>query len=197
GFFTTAAGGGDGGGSGDSDGEVIWSGSGGVVVVAEKYCDYNGEKGHYTNDCYHLKRKLEAALESRKLNHLVKDVRQRGNNRGRQPGNNNGRGRVINMLVTGHQSPANPNPDGASGFLGRAINPYRKVMHDEGIEVKELEEAKESGEEKVLVNPTSPEQMVTIGIQFSAECRERLINQLKNNMDVFAWQPSDMIGVPR
>nr|GEU91231.1 hypothetical protein [Tanacetum cinerariifolium] len=45
-------------------------------------------KGHYTNDCYHLKRRLEATLESGKLNHLVKDVRQRENNRGRQHGNN-------------------------------------------------------------------------------------------------------------
>ncbi|GJZ97951.1 hypothetical protein Tco_0670404 [Tanacetum coccineum] len=50
----------------------------------DKYCDYHGEKGHYTNDCYQLKRPLEAALESGKLSHLVKDVRHRGNNRGRQ-----------------------------------------------------------------------------------------------------------------
>ncbi|GKB89672.1 hypothetical protein Tco_0961944 [Tanacetum coccineum] len=41
-------------------------------------------EGHYTNDCYQLKRQLEAALESEKLSHLIKDVRQRGNNRGRQ-----------------------------------------------------------------------------------------------------------------
>ncbi|GJZ77078.1 hypothetical protein Tco_0641750 [Tanacetum coccineum] len=40
----------------------------------DRYCDYHGEKGHYTNDCYQLKRQLEAALESEKLNHLVKDV---------------------------------------------------------------------------------------------------------------------------
>ncbi|GJW77918.1 reverse transcriptase domain-containing protein [Tanacetum coccineum] len=159
-----------------------------------RYCDYNGEKGHYTNDCYHLKRKLEATLESGKLNHLVKDARQKGNNRGRQLGNNNDRGRVINMLVIGHQSPANPNPDGDSGFLGEQLIPIRKVelgvefgggglfyrimlkftvvrasspyniilgrtrMRElmaisstvHGIEVKELEEAKESEEEKVL-----------------------------------------------
>ncbi|GKC44791.1 reverse transcriptase domain-containing protein [Tanacetum coccineum] len=69
----------------------------------DRYCDYDGEKGHYTNDCYHLKRKLEAVLVSRKLNHLVKDVRQRGNNRGRHPGNNNGKGRVINMILEGDE----------------------------------------------------------------------------------------------
>ncbi|GKA44088.1 reverse transcriptase domain-containing protein [Tanacetum coccineum] len=41
-----------------------------------RYCDYHKEKGHYTNNCYQLKRLLEAAFESRKLSHLVKDVRQ-------------------------------------------------------------------------------------------------------------------------
>ncbi|GKD06711.1 hypothetical protein Tco_1181685 [Tanacetum coccineum] len=38
-----------------------------------KYCDYHNEKSHSMNDCFHLKKQLEAALESGKLNHLVKD----------------------------------------------------------------------------------------------------------------------------
>ncbi|GKD77156.1 hypothetical protein Tco_1339777 [Tanacetum coccineum] len=37
-------------------------------------------------------------LESGKLSHLVKDARQRGNARGRQQGNNNDKGKVINMV---------------------------------------------------------------------------------------------------
>ncbi|GJS26803.1 hypothetical protein Tco_0487423 [Tanacetum coccineum] len=45
----------------------------------DQYCDYQGEKGHYTNDCYQLKRQLKRALESGKLSHLVKDVKQRRN----------------------------------------------------------------------------------------------------------------------
>ncbi|GJR21897.1 reverse transcriptase domain-containing protein [Tanacetum coccineum] len=64
----------------------------------DRYCYYHGEKGHYTNNCYQLKRQLEAALESKKLNHLVKDVRQRCNNRGRQTGNNNTNGKIMNMV---------------------------------------------------------------------------------------------------
>ncbi|GJR18110.1 hypothetical protein Tco_0966637 [Tanacetum coccineum] len=64
----------------------------------DRYCDYHDKKGHYTNDCYQLQRQLEAALESGKLNYVVKDVRHMGNNKGRQQGNKNGRGRVINMV---------------------------------------------------------------------------------------------------
>nr|GEU51163.1 reverse transcriptase domain-containing protein [Tanacetum cinerariifolium] len=56
-------------------------------VLTLKHCDYHKEKGHHTNDCHQLRRQLEAALESRKLNHLVRDVRQRGivNQRGEAP----------------------------------------------------------------------------------------------------------------
>nr|GEU56293.1 reverse transcriptase domain-containing protein [Tanacetum cinerariifolium] len=44
----------------------------------DRYCDYHGEKGYYTNDCHMLKKQLEVAIKSRKLSHLIKDVRQRG-----------------------------------------------------------------------------------------------------------------------
>ncbi|GJW03216.1 reverse transcriptase domain-containing protein [Tanacetum coccineum] len=44
----------------------------------DRYCDYHQEKCHYKNDCIQLRKQLEMALESGKLNHLVKDVRQRG-----------------------------------------------------------------------------------------------------------------------
>ncbi|GJV93021.1 hypothetical protein Tco_1540834 [Tanacetum coccineum] len=44
----------------------------------DRYCDYHQEKGHYTNDCIQLRKQLEMALESGKLNHLVKDVRHKG-----------------------------------------------------------------------------------------------------------------------
>nr|GEV37736.1 hypothetical protein [Tanacetum cinerariifolium] len=97
-----------------------------------------------------------------------------------------------------------PTPRGVVTLIARTAPIYecrwsdkRKVKHDEKIEVKELKEVEESEEEKVLVNSTFPEQTVTIGTQLSAKCLERLIKLLKNNMDVFACQPSNIIGVPR
>ncbi|GJU71624.1 reverse transcriptase domain-containing protein, partial [Tanacetum coccineum] len=59
-------------------------------------CDYHNEKGHNTNDCFHLKRQLEIALESGKLNHLIKDVRQKG--KGGQRNNGPQKAKVINMV---------------------------------------------------------------------------------------------------
>ncbi|GKE64372.1 reverse transcriptase domain-containing protein, partial [Tanacetum coccineum] len=63
----------------------------------DRFCDYHQEKGHYTNDCHHLRRQLEAALESGKLNHLIKDVRQRG--RGNQMGDGPQQAKIINMIA--------------------------------------------------------------------------------------------------
>ncbi|GJS53827.1 hypothetical protein Tco_0627189 [Tanacetum coccineum] len=43
-------------------------------------------------------RQLKMALESVKVSHLVKDVRQKGTHKGNQRGNNYGKGKVINMV---------------------------------------------------------------------------------------------------
>ncbi|GJZ04068.1 hypothetical protein Tco_0537343, partial [Tanacetum coccineum] len=51
--------------------------------------------------------------------------------------------------------------------------------------------------EEVLVNPSFPDQLVTIGGGLSETCRDQLRCLLKDNMRVFAWELSDMTGVPR
>nr|GFA13377.1 hypothetical protein [Tanacetum cinerariifolium] len=51
--------------------------------------------------------------------------------------------------------------------------------------------------EEVLINPSFPDQRVTIGGGLSEACRDQLKHLLKDNMGVFAWEPSDMTGVPR
>nr|GEV09281.1 hypothetical protein [Tanacetum cinerariifolium] len=37
-----------------------------------KFCDYHQDRGHNTNDCYHLKKQIEEAVASGRLAHLVK-----------------------------------------------------------------------------------------------------------------------------
>ncbi|GKE34025.1 hypothetical protein Tco_1453347 [Tanacetum coccineum] len=62
----------------------------------DRYFDYHGEKGPYTNDYFQLRRQFEMALELGKLNHLIKGVRQRG--RGNTKGRDAGKDKVINMI---------------------------------------------------------------------------------------------------
>ncbi|GJW03692.1 hypothetical protein Tco_1562548 [Tanacetum coccineum] len=56
---------------------------------------------------------------------------------------------------------------------------------------------KSSVEEKIMINDNYPEQLITIGGGLSAECRHALIHTLRKNVDIFAWTPADMTGIPR
>ncbi|GKB73557.1 reverse transcriptase domain-containing protein [Tanacetum coccineum] len=199
----------------------------------DRYCDYHQEKDHYTNDCIQLRKQLEITLESRKLNHLVKDVRQRG--RG-----SNGRGdpqpaKIINVIsvnsvkdkkrkvreateswmnipisfLTISSEDIYEEPliieEEAEGYL------VRQVYVDEGssVECRRLEKKQmieeesldREGEmavtEEVLINPSFLDQLVTIGGRLSEAGKGQLKCLLKDNIGVFAWEPSDMTGVPR
>ncbi|GKE00279.1 reverse transcriptase domain-containing protein [Tanacetum coccineum] len=50
---------------------------------------------------------------------------------------------------------------------------------------------------KVAINPNYPEQTIMIGSTLTEEGRNKLCDLLQRNLDVFAWKPADMTGVPR
>ncbi|GKB01004.1 reverse transcriptase domain-containing protein [Tanacetum coccineum] len=50
---------------------------------------------------------------------------------------------------------------------------------------------------KVAVNLEYPEQTIMIGSTLTEEARNKLCNLLHRNLDIFAWKPADMTGVPR
>ncbi|GJU96226.1 hypothetical protein Tco_1320982 [Tanacetum coccineum] len=60
-----------------------------------KFCDYHQDRGHNTNDCYHLKKQIEEAMASERLAHLVKDIRQ-GDQKSK--GSAKGKEKVMNMV---------------------------------------------------------------------------------------------------
>nr|GEW20487.1 hypothetical protein [Tanacetum cinerariifolium] len=60
-----------------------------------KFCDYHGDRGHNTNDCYQLRKQIKEVMALRKLAHLVKDIRQNSQQNG-NPGKNGVK--VINII---------------------------------------------------------------------------------------------------
>ncbi|GJT03018.1 hypothetical protein Tco_0824187 [Tanacetum coccineum] len=50
---------------------------------------------------------------------------------------------------------------------------------------------------KVAIHPNFPDEEVAIGGTLSLAGRTELYTLLKKNLDIFAWQPSDMTGVPQ
>ncbi|GJX97648.1 hypothetical protein Tco_0353446 [Tanacetum coccineum] len=60
-----------------------------------KFYDYNQDRGHNTNDCYHLNKQIKEAVASGRLAHLVKDIRQSGK---KNKGSAKGKEKVLNMV---------------------------------------------------------------------------------------------------
>ncbi|GJZ10875.1 reverse transcriptase domain-containing protein [Tanacetum coccineum] len=50
---------------------------------------------------------------------------------------------------------------------------------------------------QVAIHPEYPEQTIAIGSTLTEEGRKKLCGLLKQNLDIFAWKPADMTGVPR
>ncbi|GJV84456.1 reverse transcriptase domain-containing protein [Tanacetum coccineum] len=50
---------------------------------------------------------------------------------------------------------------------------------------------------KVAINLEYPKQTIMIGSTLTEEGRNKLCNLLQQNLDVFAWKPADMTGIPR
>lgn len=98
-----------------------------------------------------------------------------------------------------------PTPGGIATVTARPamVSECRKLEQNQAAETPRKEEhsgeetVREGATEEVLVNPAFPEQKVTIGKGLSEEGRKYLIELLRRNKDVFAWQPSDMTGIPR
>ncbi|GKC86430.1 hypothetical protein Tco_1142147 [Tanacetum coccineum] len=89
----------------------------------DRYYDYHQEKGHYTNDCIHLRKQLEMALESGKLNHLVKDVRQRGRGLPRQRCSPTGQNNQCDQCKLSQRQETK----GTGGNGGMYEHPYNRV----------------------------------------------------------------------
>ncbi|GKE56736.1 hypothetical protein Tco_1495921, partial [Tanacetum coccineum] len=50
---------------------------------------------------------------------------------------------------------------------------------------------------KVIINPDHPDQTVMIGSNLMEKARVKMCNLLQRSLDVFAWTPADMTGIPR
>nr|GEV94894.1 reverse transcriptase domain-containing protein [Tanacetum cinerariifolium] len=50
---------------------------------------------------------------------------------------------------------------------------------------------------EVAINPDYPEQTIMIGSTLTEEGQNKLCDLLQHNLDMFAWKPADMTGVPR
>ncbi|GKF46525.1 hypothetical protein Tco_0136327 [Tanacetum coccineum] len=100
-----------------------------------------------------------------------------------------------------------PTPRGVATLVTRSviISQCRRLERKQMIEQvvnQNDNKGKEAPErvdltEQILVNPAYPDQLLTIRGNLSEQCKSQLKALLKKSMNVFAWEPADMTGIPR
>nr|GEW81050.1 reverse transcriptase domain-containing protein [Tanacetum cinerariifolium] len=93
-----------------------------------------------------------------------------------------------------------PTPKGVATLVTRTLitAECRRLEKKQMVEEVSPEEKGEVAVTKeVLVNPSFLDQIVTISRGLSEAGRDQLKCLLKDNVEVFAWEPADMTGVPR
>nr|GEW22376.1 reverse transcriptase domain-containing protein [Tanacetum cinerariifolium] len=96
----------------------------------------------------------------------------------------------MNFVVVRASSPYN-------GIIRSKIIPIECAMVS-GSEEQPLAVSKVPEERiKIAINPEHPDQTVMIGSGLTKEGRDKLYELLQNNLDMFAWTPMDMTGIPR
>ncbi|GKD77495.1 hypothetical protein Tco_1340116, partial [Tanacetum coccineum] len=151
-----------------------------------KFCEFHGEVGHNTDECMHLKKQIEEMLKAGKLSHLIKELKQ--NSGKEQPkmvkkGETYVKDKALAILMM----KAKEQKVGSAGM--RVGLQTRRDPHAPKPIVKERV--------KVEINPEYPEQSVMIGSTLTEEGHNKLCNLLQRNLDIFAWKPADMTGIPR
>ncbi|GKB18225.1 reverse transcriptase domain-containing protein [Tanacetum coccineum] len=250
---------------------------------ATKFCEFDGEVGHTTDKCMHLKRQIEELFKAGKLLHLIKELKQNnGKNQAKavKKGETSGKDKLLAILMDGTKGPMiiedemgghfvhrmyvdggssleilyehsfnrfcpeigdgeHSTPAWMSFMVLRSPYPYNGIIGRPGVRIIQavpstahgmlkfpltgrtvtlwssmiipLECTMVSGpgvsrpvinqvtEEKiqVAIHPEYPEQTVAIGSTLIEEGRKELCGLLRRNLDIFAWKPADIIGVPR
>nr|GEX74261.1 reverse transcriptase domain-containing protein [Tanacetum cinerariifolium] len=165
-----------------------------------KFCEFYGEVGHNTDECMHLRKQIEEMLKAGKLSHLIKEIKQ--NNGKEQPKEDEGTkgpmiieaeigGRCVHRMYVDDRSASEIMYEHCFSRLRpkikigdeehyalawmnvmvvRSQSPYNGIIRRPGVR-------------KLQAVPSTAHGMLKIPVE--------------RNLDIFAWKPADMTGVPR
>nr|GEU88876.1 reverse transcriptase domain-containing protein [Tanacetum cinerariifolium] len=189
---------------------------------SNKFCDFHNVKGHSTDECMQLKKQIEELVRAGKLSHLIKEIKHgRDHSKaGKKETTAKDKPTAIYMLRPEIRSQMVPATTSLTSFSGktiwplgqlrllviigntnhctrawmnfmivRSLSPYNGIIGWPGIRAIQAVPSIVHGMLKF------PE--VAIRGTLSNKGHTELCSILKKNLDIFAWQPSDMTGVPR
>ncbi|GKB65135.1 reverse transcriptase domain-containing protein [Tanacetum coccineum] len=174
---------------------------------ASKFCEFHGEVGHTTDECMHLKKQIEEMLKAEKLSHLIKELKQ---NNGKDQAKVAKKGEAarkdkplaILMVQSGRKISKQRI---TQTFSPKTMISFPPLGEEDGMEGPWLLKLRaqpvvdQGTEEKiqVVIHLEYPEQTIAIWSTLTKEGQKKLCGLLRQNLDIFAWKPADMTGVPR
>nr|GEY91807.1 reverse transcriptase domain-containing protein [Tanacetum cinerariifolium] len=191
---------------------------------SNKFYDFHNDKGHSTDECMQLKKQIEELVRAGKLSHLIKEIKQ-GREQpktGRKEAAAKDKPTTIYMVqswqrtvkqkITQSFDGETTWPLGQLRFLVtigdvthstkawmnfmivKSLSPYNGIIGRPGLKAIQAVPSTVHG---MLKFPTEKGIEVVVGGSLSDRGRTELCSLLKKNLDIFAWQPSDMTEVPR
>nr|GEU37502.1 reverse transcriptase domain-containing protein [Tanacetum cinerariifolium] len=154
-----------------------------------KFCDFHNDKGHNTNECVQLKKQIEELVRAGKLSHLIKEIKQGIDqpNVGNREVSAKDKSTAIYMVQPWHKMTRQK----VTPSFARVREITFTSRGTEGPLVIEAEIGRHMIHYMYLNGGSSTEE-VAIGGTISAKGRTKLCLLLKENLDIFAWQPSNM-----
>nr|GEY59124.1 reverse transcriptase domain-containing protein [Tanacetum cinerariifolium] len=159
---------------------------------SNKFCDFHNDKGHSTDECMQLKKQIEELVRAGKLSHLIKEIKQgrEQSKTGKKEAATKDKPTTI-YIVHGKEHREGIAtirstiliPTECASVTTSSVIPKEKRIHPANF--------------TVALHPDFLDQKVVIGGSLSDKGRTELCSILKKNLDIFAWQPSDMTGVSR
>ncbi|GJT93113.1 reverse transcriptase domain-containing protein [Tanacetum coccineum] len=164
---------------------------------SNKFCDFHNDKGHSTDECMQLKKQIEELVRAGKLSHLIKEIKQSQDQTKVGKKETLAKDKSLVVPSTAHGMLKFPVDGGIVTICSTILIPAECAIVTTSFKeiLKEAEVRYENF--KIALHLNFPDQEVAIRGTLSAKGQTELCSLLKENLDIFAWQPSDMTGVPQ
>ncbi|GJU13184.1 reverse transcriptase domain-containing protein [Tanacetum coccineum] len=192
-----------------------------------KYCEFHSDTGHNTNECMQLRKQIDEMIKAGKLSQFIKELKQNDKPKAPKKGEASGKDKPLTILMiqpwervakpritqsfspeTAMSFPPLSEEDGTESPMIVEVEMGGHFVHRVYIDGGASSEVLSPSQPKAIIGKAGHKEKSALsqqrahGMLNSVECahekgRKELCSLLKQNLDIFAWKPTDMTGVPR